>query len=112
MPIRQGSDDRRGGAGRLLGVQDGPDRSGPSAPSSVITWATQLVPSAGASRPSSARQGRQDGSDRRWPLRVDIPRDRGRQLRFAPILIPKHERHFTGFDNKIIAIYVRGMTVR
>ena len=30
----------------------------------------------------------------------------------APILIPKHERRFTGFDDKIIAMYARGMTVR
>jgi len=28
------------------------------------------------------------------------------------LLIPKHERRFTGFDDKIIAMYARGMTVR
>ena len=44
------------------------------------------------------------------PLRVEIPRDRDGS--FAPILIPKHERRFTGFDDKIIAMYARGMTVR
>ncbi|MWL86750.1 IS256 family transposase [Cupriavidus sp. SW-Y-13] len=44
------------------------------------------------------------------PLRLDIPRDRDGS--FAPILIPKHERRFTGFDDKIIAMYARGMTVR
>ncbi|KWH63128.1 hypothetical protein WT63_17445 [Burkholderia anthina] len=33
-----------------------------------------------------------------------------RQLR--TILIPKHERRFTGFDGKIVAMYARGMTVR
>ena len=31
---------------------------------------------------------------------------------FEPILIPKHERRFTGFDDKIIAMYARGMSVR
>ena len=31
---------------------------------------------------------------------------------FAPILIPKHERRFTGFDDRIIAMYARGMSVR
>jgi putative transposase len=31
---------------------------------------------------------------------------------FEPRLIPKHERRFTGFDEKIVAMYVRGMTVR
>jgi len=44
------------------------------------------------------------------PLRIDVPRDRNG--RFAPVLIPKHERRFTGFDDKIIAMYARGMTVR
>jgi putative transposase len=44
------------------------------------------------------------------PLRVEIPRDRDGS--FNPILIPKHERRFTGFDDKIIALYARGMTMR
>lgn len=44
------------------------------------------------------------------PLTLDIPRDR--HGNFAPLLIPKHERRFTGFDEKIIAMYARGMTVR
>ncbi|MCY0389800.1 IS256 family transposase [Robbsia sp. Bb-Pol-6] len=44
------------------------------------------------------------------PLALQIPRDRNAS--FEPILIPKHERRFTGFDDKIIAMYARGMTVR
>jgi putative transposase len=44
------------------------------------------------------------------PLRIDVPRDR--QGSFEPLLIGKHERHFTGFDDKITAMYARGMTVR
>lgn len=69
----------------------------------------------GAARPEQAlnhRNGRsaktvltEDG-----PLRIEVPRDR--QGSFEPILIPKHERRFTGFDDKIIAMYARGMTVR
>jgi putative transposase len=35
-----------------------------------------------------------------------------RPTTFAPILIPKHERRFTGFDERIIAMYARGMSVR
>jgi transposase-like protein len=41
---------------------------------------------------------------------VDVPRDRAGT--FAPVLIPKHERRFTGFDDKILALYARGLTVR
>ena len=39
-----------------------------------------------------------------------MPRDR--EGEFEPKLIGKHERRFTGFDDKIIAMYARGMTVR
>ena len=44
------------------------------------------------------------------PLRIDVPRDRDGS--FEPQLIGKHERRFTGFDDKIVAMYARGMTVR
>ena len=44
------------------------------------------------------------------PLRIEVPRDRDGS--FEPVLIPKHERRFTGFDDKIIAMYARGMTMR
>ena len=44
------------------------------------------------------------------PLPIDVPRDR--EGSFEPQLIGKHERRFTGFDDKIIALYARGMTVR
>src|SRR3990172_7037834 len=43
-------------------------------------------------------------------LRIEVPRDR--EGSFEPQLIGKHERRFTGFDDKIIALYARGMTVR
>lgn len=43
-------------------------------------------------------------------LRIDVPRDRDGT--FEPQLIGKHERRFTGFDDKILAMYARGMTVR
>ena len=44
------------------------------------------------------------------PLLIEVPRDR--EGGFEPKLIGKHERRFTGFDDKIIAMYARGMTVR
>jgi putative transposase len=44
------------------------------------------------------------------PLAIDVPRDR--EGTFEPQLIPKHERRFTGFDETILALYARGMTVR
>ncbi|MDB0558466.1 transposase, partial [Ralstonia solanacearum] len=44
------------------------------------------------------------------PIRIEVPRDRDGS--FEPLLIPKHERRFKGFDDKIVAMYARGMTVR
>lgn len=41
---------------------------------------------------------------------INVPRDRDGS--FEPVLIPKHERRFTGFDDKILALYARGLTVR
>jgi transposase-like protein len=46
----------------------------------------------------------------RGPVRIEVPRDRDGS--FEPILVPKHERRFTGFDERIIAMYARGMSVR
>jgi transposase-like protein len=66
-------------------------------------------PEAGVSNQRNGKSGKtvitEDG-----PLRIDVPRDRDGS--FEPLLIPKHERRFTGFDDKIIAMYARGMTVR
>ncbi|VWC37763.1 transposase, mutator family [Burkholderia lata] len=46
----------------------------------------------------------------RGSVRVDVLRDRDGS--FEPILIPKHERGFAGFDERLIAMYACGMSVR
>jgi len=43
-------------------------------------------------------------------LPIEIPRDR--EGSFEPQLIPKHQTRWTGFDDKIISLYSRGMSVR
>jgi putative transposase len=43
-------------------------------------------------------------------LAIDVPRDRAGT--FDPQLIAKYQRRFPGFDEKIISMYARGMTVR
>jgi transposase-like protein len=70
---------------------------------------------AGAAKPDDATNHRNGASAKTvqtedGPLRIDVPRDRAGS--FEPLLIGKHERRFTGFDDKIIAMYARGMTVR
>ena len=43
-------------------------------------------------------------------LPIEIPRDRDGS--FEPQLITKHQTRWTGFDDKILSLYARGMTVR
>src|SRR5512134_2425169 len=43
-------------------------------------------------------------------LALEIPRDR--LSTFDPQLIAKYQRRFPGFDDKIISMYARGMTIR
>ena len=41
---------------------------------------------------------------------IEVPRDRNGT--FEPQLVKKHQRRFDGFDEKILAMYARGMSVR
>ncbi len=71
--------------------------------------------SPGAAKPSDVTNHRNGHSGKTVltgdaALHIDVPRDR--EGSFEPQLIGKHERRFTGFDDKIIAMYARGMTVR
>jgi len=56
---------------------------------------------AGAAKPDTAANQRNGKSAKtvltgEGPVRIEVPRDRDGS--FEPILIPKHERRFTGFD--------------
>ena len=43
-------------------------------------------------------------------LPIEVPRDR--KSEFEPQIVPKGQRRFTGFDDKILSMYARGMTTR
>jgi putative transposase len=70
----------------------------------------------GGQKPTGATANHRNGSSGKTvltddgPLRIDVPRDR--HGAFEPQIVGKHERRFTGFDDKIIALYARGLTVR
>jgi hypothetical protein len=69
----------------------------------------------GADRPDDATNQRNDSTSKTvltgdGPVRIETPRDRDGS--FEPLLVPKHARRFTGFDDKIVALYARGLTVR
>jgi putative transposase len=43
-------------------------------------------------------------------MEVEVPRDR--TSTFEPQILPKHQTRFTGFDDKIVSMYARGMSTR
>ena len=55
--------------------------------------------------PVKRRSPSEDGK-----LEIEVPRDRAGD--FDPQFIRKGQRRFGGFDQKIIAMYAQGMTVR
>jgi len=66
--------------------------------------------------PPETQENRRNGKGRKkvrtdqGEVEVHVPRDRDGS--FEPQLVPKHQRHCKGFDDKILAMYARGMTVR
>lgn len=65
-----------------------------------------------ASKQNNARNGHRPKTLRSddGELIVKVPRDRNGD--FSPELIPKHQRHFNGFDEAIISLYSRGLSTR
>jgi putative transposase len=63
-----------------------------------------------------ARSNRRNGHSQKTvqgdlgPIPLDTPRDRDGT--FEPQLVAKHQRRLTGFDDKILALYAKGMTTR
>lgn len=41
---------------------------------------------------------------------IEVPRDRAGT--FEPKIVGKHQTRFTGFDDKIISLYARGLSTR
>ena len=64
----------------------------------------------------TARSNRRNGHSSKTvqgdlgPIPLDTPRDRDGT--FEPRLVAKHQRRLTGFDDKILALYAKGMTTR
>jgi len=69
----------------------------------------------GASPPQE-HGNRRNGASRKTlrtdqgPVTIKVPRDR--EGSFDPKIVPKHQRQFDGFDDKIVSMYARGMSVR
>jgi transposase-like protein len=69
----------------------------------------------GAEKPAASSNHRNGCAARTVPtgdgkMRIATPRDRDGS--FEPLLLPKHARRFTAFDDSIVSLYARGLTVR
>ena len=66
--------------------------------------------------PPESQANRRNGTSKKTlrtdqgPVIVDVPRDRDGS--FEPQIVGKHQRQFNGFDDKILSMYARGMSVR
>jgi transposase-like protein len=67
---------------------------------------------AGPAKPANRRNGHSPKrvSCDMGEIVLDTPRDRNST--FEPQLVPKHRRRLAGFDEKILALYTKGMTTR
>jgi transposase-like protein len=70
---------------------------------------------AGEAKPEASTNHRNGGTSKTvltgdGKLQIQTPRDRDGS--FEPLLLPKHARRFTAFDDSIVSLYARGMTVR
>ncbi len=66
----------------------------------------RVVPGGDARNGHSKKSLRSDDGK----IEVKVPRDRDGD--FEPVLVPKGQRHFDGFDEAIVSLYSRGLTVR
>ena len=97
---------------------------GCTVPAVVATTIAMPTATTGASaaEADADRAGKSSGRNRRngksaktvqgesGRLTLTTPRDRNGT--FEPLLIPKHERRLAGFDDKVLALYAKGMSTR
>jgi putative transposase len=75
-----------------------------------------LAPPSEGPHPPAAPKNRRNGHSQKTvqgelgEVRIDIPRDR--LGTFEPQLLPKYQRRLSGFDDKILALYAKGLTTR
>jgi putative transposase len=93
------------------GLFDEAPRSEPARPTSFSAWTITSI-----ARRWPGKANHRNGYSKKTVLtetsKIDIkvPRDRGGT--FDPKLIQRYQRRFPGFDEKIVSMYARGMTVR
>jgi putative transposase len=87
----------------------------PSAPQAAESATATMTPAAetsGSKKASNRRNGRSKKTVRSETGDLTIATPRDRDGTFEPQLIEKHQRRVPGFDEKILALYAKGMTTR
>ena len=86
-------------------------------PGSTANSPAQVAASSAADAPTKkGAKNRRNGHSQKTvqgdlgEIKLTTPRDRDGT--FEPQLIPKHQRRLAGFDEKILALYAKGMTTR
>jgi putative transposase len=74
------------------------------------------LPPKGANQSEQSRPNSRNGYSKKTvqsqhgEMELSIPRDRNGE--FEPVLVPKHQRRLAGLDEKILALYARGLSTR
>ena len=87
-----------------------PDAKVPTAEPAADTPQTRRPDRKGGGR--NRRNGTSAKTVQGEPGRMTIETPRDRNGTFEPLLIPKYERRLAGFDEKILALYAKGMSTR
>jgi putative transposase len=74
--------------------------------------AEEELPSSGEKKRRNRRNGRSSKTIQGDLGEVTIATPRDRNGTFEPQLVPKHQRRLAGFDEKILALYAKGMSTR
>jgi transposase-like protein len=84
----------------------------PAAPEESSPGAIDLPDGSAAKKPRNRRNGRSSKNIQSdlGEFPIETPRDRNGT--FEPVLVPKHQRRLAGFDEKILALYAKGMSTR
>lgn len=106
MNVHLGRNGHAAGGDLPAGEQELPAVAVRSADGATATGST-AVP-----QPANRRNGRSRKTIQGESGETTISTPRDRDGTFEPLLIPKYERRLAGFDQKILALYAKGMSTR